>query len=214
MSESTRDFSDLIGELSSEAGRQKPLRSPLVRAIFYFVLTAAYICAVISFGSLRPDFMEVIGQAGFVFEMVMALLIWISAIVAGAWLCVPDMRGQHWLKMVPYMLTFVLGLWVFIRGIVEGATFFPMYWDSCIEHGLLLASVPLVLTIFMGHSGTTTQPYQMAIMNALVIASIGWLGLRMSCPMDDVGHGFLYQFLPLAIIGTIVGLLARRLFRW
>lgn len=209
-----KDFSDLIAGLSEQAGEQKPLRSPVVRGLFYFGLTVIYIAGAMLYSGLRPDWADVMRETGFVFEITLAFLIWLSSVIAAAWLCVPDMRGKQWLKMIPYTLTFTMALWVVVRGLTEGADFFPAHWCHCVEHGLVLASVPLVLVIFMGRKGATTQPYHMAVMNALMASSLGWMTLRMSCPMDDVGHGFLFQFLPLLILGTLVGIFARRLFRW
>ena len=214
MSENEKDFSELINSLSEHADENKPLRAPIWRALFYFVLTAAYIVGTMIYSGLRHDWAEVMRETGFVFEMAMSLLIWISAIIAAAWLCVPDMRGQNWLKTVPYTLISVFTLWVIIRGYTEGTHFQPFHFEHCVEHGLLVASIPLILVIFMARQGATTQPYHMAVMNGLVIASIGWLTLRLSCSMDDVGHGLFFHFLPLFVCGVIVGVFARKLFRW
>lgn len=210
-----KTLSDLITKLSAEGGTCKPLRSPLLRALSYFLLTAVYIAGAMIYGGVRHDWQDVMQEAGFVFEMTLSLCIWISSIIAAAWLCVPDMRGKPWLKVIPYVLTFTMALWVIIRSFIEGADIFPLgMWCHCVEHGLVLASIPLAIVIFMGRRGTTTQPYHMAVMNALVASSIGWMTLRMSCSMDDVGHGFWFQFFPLFVLGIIVGLFARKLFKW
>ena len=211
---STGDDTDkLINSLCEGHHKVRCLMPPHVRAVLYFILTAAYVFGLVFSHGLRMDWQERLTDIFFMTDMALAAAIWISALCAVAWLCIPDMRGQGWIKILPVGLTSVLILVEIGRGGMEGMNF-SFSHGTCFEGGLLMGMVPLALVAFMSRGGNTTSPYWMAGMNALAVGAAGYIGLRLLCPMDDVGHGFIMHFLPFILIGAAVALLARKLFRW
>ncbi|MCB1530230.1 MAG: DUF1109 family protein [Rhodospirillales bacterium] len=211
---SEKRLEDLIDGLSGDLNPVRPLAHPLWRAGVCFVLTAAYLAATVYGLHPRMDWMDKFHELNFLFEMSLAGAVWISALLCAGWLCVPDMRGQEWMKAVPVTLTGIFVLWSVLRGVMDGVSIFPLHWDHCFENGFLMGMVPLALVAFFSRGGTTTHPYWLALMNTLAVGSAGWMGLRLTCSMDDVGHGFLYHFVPFLVLGSLIGVFARRLFRW
>ncbi len=63
-------------------------------------------------------------------------------------------------------------------------------------------------------SGAATHPVRMAIMNILAAGGLGYVTLRFSCLVDDIGHTCVYHLLPFVVAGAVLGLLARWLYRW
>jgi hypothetical protein len=209
-----QDMDKLIGDLCAGLTPCKRLPHPALRVLLYLALTVAYIVMTVSMYGIRHDWAEKFHDVYFIFESTLALAIWLSSMLAAAWLCIPDMRGQNWMKVVPVTLAVVMLFWTFLRGTMEGINLFPVHWGHCFKDGCLMGAVPLVLIVLMSRKGATCSPYWMAAMNALAVTMAGWIGLRMTCPMNDMGQGFIYHFIPYMAIGVVVGLLARRLFRW
>lgn len=204
----------LIGEL---CGGLKPVRKmphPLLRGGVYVGLTAAYVAVMVSMYGMRPDWNDKIRDIYFLFEIGTAIFIWLTSMAAAAFLCIPDMRGQTWLKAVPLTLAAVLLYWAGLRLSLEDVTLFPIHWGGCFKDGCLMGFVPFVMILIFSRQGATCRPYWMAVMNALAVTMAGWVGLRMTCSMNDMGAGFIHHFIPYMVLGVAVGLLARRLFKW
>lgn len=204
----------LIDQLCQGHCAVKRLQNPFVRVAFSLFLTAAYVVAMVAMVGVRADWADKLHDMYFLFETGLGLFIWISSAVAASWLCIPDMRGKNWLRVVPLTLTAVVLLWTALRSILEEVRMFPFEWVHCFNNGLMMGGIPFLLVIFLSRQGTTCSPHWMALMNALTVSMAGWIGLRLICPMNDMGHGFLYHLIPYVLLGTLVGLAARRLFRW
>ncbi len=209
-----KETDKLIGELCGGLKPVKKLPHPLARMALYFVLTAAYVAMIVWMYGPRHDWGDKVIHLNFLFEIGIATAIWISSMVAAAWLCIPDMRGQNWLNAVPVTLTAVLVFWATLRSSLEGLAFFPIQWGGCFKDGCMMGLVPFVLILIFSRQGATCRPYWMAVQNALSVTMAGWIGLRMTCTMNDMGAGFLHHFIPYMALGIAVGLLARRLFKW
>lgn len=204
----------LIGELCGGLKPVKALPHPLLRVALYVTLTAAYVGVTVWLYGIRSDWQDKLVDIHFLFEIGMAAAIWIGAMIAAAFLCIPDMRGKQWMNVVPVTLAAVLVYWAKLRMMLEGVTFFPVHWGGCFKDGCLMGLVPLVLILIFSRQGATCRPYWMAVMNALAVTMAGWIGLRLTCSMNDMGAGFLHHFIPYMVLGVAVGLLARRLFKW
>lgn len=209
-----QDMDKLIGDLCAGLKPVRPLPHPLLRVLLYVVLTGGYVGAMVYMYGLRMDWADKLHDLHFVFETGLALSIWLSAVLSAVWLCVPDMRGQGWLKIVPVTLAAVMVGWSLLRAGFEGVSLFPIHWVHCFKDGCIMGVVPFLLIILMARRGATCKPYWMAAMNVLAVTTAGWIGLRLTCPMNDMGHGFIYHLIPYMAFGLVVALAARRLFRW
>lgn len=204
----------LINRLCDGHAPVKRLHNPFVRVAVCLGLTLAYTVLIVSIMGLRADLPDRLRDMFFLFETGLGLFVWVSSAFAASWLCIPDMGGKSWLKVIPLTLMAVVLLWTGMRTVLEDISMFPFQWAHCLQNGLVMGGIPFLLVIFLSRQGTTCSPYWMALMNALAVAMAGWIGLRLVCPMNDMGHGFLYHLVPYVVLGSLAGLGARRLFRW
>lgn len=212
MNKKTDDLIDnLCGDLCT---RRRRLLHPLVRGALLLALMAVYLGFVTGADGLRMDLDAQLQNTVFVFEIFLGALVGVMAIITSCFLAVPDMRGAGWLKSSTLTLFLAFLLLIGVRGATEGMTLHLLHWDMCYNHGLVIAIVAVPVVLLTAMRGATTHPYWMAGMNALAFGMVGWIGLRLSCSMDDVGHSFFSHYVPFALIGIVVGFLAKRLFRW
>ncbi|MBN8521858.1 MAG: DUF1109 family protein [Alphaproteobacteria bacterium] len=191
----------------------KPLNCSVRCSWLTALISAGWVALMLPFYGVRYDWAEAITNPVFLLETGGVLFIWVTALMAASLLRVPDMGGQRFLLSLPLLMMGVIALWVLYRSLTEGMDL-EFSWHHCCENGIVFGAVPLLLLTYLSRMGTTTHPYLMALMNSLAVGSAGWVGLRLTCPMEDVGHGFIYHFLPFVMIGSLFVLLARRLFRW
>lgn len=208
------NIDDLIGGLCEDLSPIKRLWCPYRLFALWSVVTLLYFCIVIFVIGLRHDLMEQLSNSTFIFEAIIALSFAFSAALTASWLTIPDMRGKAWFKAVPMTLFGVFVIWNGIKGVIDGIDMPHFEWTHCVSYGLFMEAFPLAFIIFLAFFGKTTRPYWMMFMNIISVAGIAWLGLRLTCPMDDMGHAFLYHFLPVTVIGGLLIAFARRIFKW
>lgn len=209
----TKDLDKLIGGICELHGEVKPMHCSYRCAWVTALITGGWVALMLAVTHVRHDWAAVMKDPVFAMEITGAFAMWVSALLASSLLRVPDMGGSRWLLKTPIVLLGVMAAWVLYRTSQEGLEF-RLEWHQCCASGLIYGVIPLALMTFISRKGTTTSPYWMAFMNALAVGSAGWVGLRLSCPMDDVGHGFLYHFVPFVALGSLVVVAARRLFKW
>lgn len=209
-----KNLKELIGSLSENLPPIRRIPHPLQRAAICFAASAAYLIFTIFLLGIRHDWADKLTDPAYLFEIGLGLSIWISAILAAGWMCIPDMRGREWMTGIPFGFLAILGVWVLYRITAEGLPLIDLHWEHCCEDGLTMAALPLLLIVTMVRGGTTTRPFLMGAINALAIGAAGWTGLRFTCPMDDLGHGVIYHLIPFVVIGSILSMLSTRLFRW
>lgn len=204
----------LIENLTQELTPVKKLCHPFLRALPWMVASLVYTAAVVSYLGLRPDLAYKLSVPVFLFETGLAFFIGVSAAFSSVWMCVPDMRGQKWLPIVPLTALTVFLFWTVLRAFTEGINFPVPHWDHCFQDGALLGALPVALIVFVSRRGATTRPFFMSIMNFLAVGAFGYVGLRFTCMLDTVGHAGLYHIAPFLVIGMALGLAARHLYRW
>ena len=163
---------------------------------------------------IRGDIEEKLNDAIFLYEVISAALIVLSAASASLWLCVPDIRGQRWVLAVPLTLFANFLIWLCVKACEEGVHFPAFHVDHCMYEGFYMMGVPAAALMFISYRGSTTHPYLMVFMNMLCASFIAYLGLRFTCMMDTIGHSFVYHIIPYVVAGTIIGTLARKIYKW
>lgn len=205
---------DLINQLSDDLKAVTP-RSPYKRMAIWLVLSIAYLVGVVAYLGVRMDIADRLTDSIFLFETLLATAILLSASIASSWLNFPDSLQRPWIKIVPLTLFGVFSLWVVVRGIEEGMVFIStLHMAHCSEEGAFMEVAPIIALVIITMRGNTTQPYWSMAMNVLAVSALGWIGLRLTCPMDQMGHSFINHLLPFAIVGAGLGFFARKLFRW
>ena len=208
---------DLINQLCEDLKEVSP-RCPYRSISLWLLLCAVYIVGVVLYSGPAIDMQDYMIKASFIFEMSMAVAILFASALASSWLSFPDCIQRDWMKIIATTLfgTFLLwiaasGLEEFYAGDVDGSIFFL---KSC-SRGLAVVFIPLIELVYLSSRGNTTQPYWSITMNIMAVSALGWIGLRLTCPMyDNMTYGFLHYMLPFTILGAGIGFFARRLFKW
>ncbi len=204
----------LIDNLTEELSPMRRLVHPSLRALPWVALAMAYVAGVVNYLGLRPDLFAQFENSTFLFETGLMFFITLTAVLASAFLCVPDMRGRKWLVSVPSTLFLAFLLWTITRSFTEGIHMPAIHWDHCFQDRALMGFVPAVAIMFLGTRGATTRPRMMALMNILAVGALGYIGLRFTCSLDTVGHAALYHLFPFIVFGSALGFAARRIYRW
>lgn len=205
----------LIDSLSDELEPVAPMGHPLVRMLPLLLVSFCYVVAVIAIIGLRHDWMiKMLDDMGYVFELSLALGVFVTAGLALGWLAIPDMRGQQWITVIPLTLAGVFLFWACLRLCYESSPYFHFHLGHCALDGVFMLMIPLaILTLFL-RKGATTHPRLAGVMTILSFSGLSWTGLRLTCGADNFSHAFLMHFLPFVAIGVLFGLFARKIFRW
>ena len=209
-----QDTDKLIETLSDDLKSVKPLPHPLLRVLPYIVFAAIYVGILVYFVGTRPDLNIQLSDAGFITENALMIFIVLSAALAASFLSVPDMCGAKWLPVLPLTAAGAFIVWSAIRVYAEGLHMPTLHFDHCMGEGGFMAVVPLTMVVFMIRKGATTRPIMTAVMNILFAAGLGYIGLRFTCMMDTVGHTAVSHLGPYVIIGALLGVWARKLYKW
>lgn len=212
---SEKSVDDLIGNLSGDLKPVKPLAHPLVRMAPLIVVCLVYVGAMIAMLGPRDDVMpKMMYEIDYVFEILLSLSIFISSAIALGWMVIPDMRGQTWIKAVPVTLSGVFVLWAGLRIFFEWGEPFVFALQNCKLDGLFMTVLPVAALVFSSRKGAVTQPLWVSCMTVLSFSGLGWAGLRFTCGAGTFLQSFAIHFVPFIVIGIVIGLFARRIFRW
>lgn len=209
-----KDIDALIDNLSAELKPVKGMFHPILYISPWVIVALAYLTGVIHFLGLRMDWVQRLQEAPFLFEMLLSLLISVSAAYTAGWLAIPDMRERQWLLAVPVSLFAVFMLWIGCLLAAEGFTMPKISWHHCFSDALLMGFVPVATLSLLVRRGATTRPGWMAFMCILAVGALGWMALRLTCGSVDTGHTLVFHFLPFVLAAALLGALARRLYRW
>lgn len=214
MSDKSGDIDELIGSLSEDLKPVEPMMHPALRVLPWVLLSAFYIGAVIFYMGVRPDLPEKLEDTTYLMDLALMGFVAISSALCSGWLCVPDMRGHKWIIGIPFTFFFVFGVWTSLIVMRDGMNMPHLHWDHCFEDGMWMTVMPAAALIFLTQRGATTRPFLMMLMNILSISALGYVGLRVTCVIDTVGHAFFMHVLPFVALGTLLGLFARKVYRW
>lgn len=204
----------LIDELVSDLKPVRPLAHPLLRMAVWTSLCLLYAAIAVYAIGLRPDIPARLQSTAFVFEQGLVGLLFVTATLASFVLCIPDQRGQSWVLGVVWGFCAAFGLLVLSRMLTESFHMPHLHWDECFNKAIILVTVPAFVMAFMMRRGTTTMPLTQAVMNTLSLAALGFIGLRLTCTIETLGHGVFLHLLPFLVLGLGLGILARRIYNW
>ncbi len=210
----TQKTDDLINSLSNDLSDIKLMAHPMKRVVPWFIIAIIYLGGVVSVFDVRSDSAVFFTNANSLFELTLVACMSASAAVCAAWLCIPDMRGQKWMIGVPTCLFVMLALWLGLKVAYEPHNFSGFNFHKCITEGIIFGLIPAIFLILLTVKGKTTRPVWLAFMNAASIGGVGYIGLRITCASNDVGHVLSYHVLPYIVFGVIISLIARRIYRW
>jgi len=204
----------LINRLSEDLQPARRMTHPAMRLAGWAGAGILYAVIVVNFLGVRPDLPSRLESTAFIFENALAAFIFLSAATASFFLCIPDMRGQKWLLSLTGGLTGAFALWIAARCLTEDVNMPALAWDHCFVDAFLMVFIPTAALIFMMRRGATTRPVLQAAMNTLAVAALAYIGLRVTCTIETIGHGVFLHMLPFLVLGPVYGLAARRIYKW
>lgn len=211
---SDENLSNFIDGLADELEPVKPMGCPIRRIMPFIVFAAIYVAALVHFVGVRMDIEDKFADPAFLIENALMIIALVSAALCSSFLCVPDMRGHKWMIALPIGSVSIFALWSVIRAWSEGLHMPHLHFDHCMGEGLFMAAVPLTMVLFMMRRGATTHPRLSALMNLIFAAGLAYVGLRFTCNMDTVGHATVMHLFPYLFVGALLGLGARKLYKW
>lgn len=206
---------DLIHSLSDKLEVVKPMPHPFKRALPWFLCAITYLTLATIYMEPRSDITVKLYEVSYNLEILLLIFISASAAFSSLWLTVPDARGAKWM---PYLA-------------IAGFVFFIL-WQSftcsgkdnhipelnifhvCYKQAIIFGLLPAISLLFVSSKGNTTSPYMMSFMNILSVGALGYIGLRVSCMSDEMGHLCVYHFLPYFIFGLVLVAIGKKLYRW
>lgn len=209
-----KNIDTIINDLSGALKPVKPMAHPAWRALLWAAIVIAYVVGVLLWVGVRHDVALRLVDKQFLYEIASVALIGLSAACASVWLCIPDMRGNGWIVAVPAALCANFVLWMLTMGAEDLFRLDHTHWSHCFEEGLFLAGIPTVVIVVMSMHGSTTRPFTMAAMNTIAGASVASIGLRFSCGIDSMDHAIFYHVLPFVAAGFLIGVFARKIYKW
>ncbi len=206
---------ELINKLCNDLEPTSP-RCPYRRVSVWLMLSLVYLGVVVQYVGLRMDIADKFSEPIFFFEFGMITALLLTSSLASSWLSFPDCIQRDWMKIVPLTLFATFILWIVSQMIGEQGRGFQdvLHIGHCAKEGLFMEAVPIIALIVITMKGHTTQPYWSMAMNVLAVSALGWLGLRLTCSMSDMGHMLVNHILPFAIVSGALALFARKLFKW
>lgn len=206
--------SDLIDSLCDELKVCCVLKHPVRRFVPFFLFVMVYLTSSIFVLGLRPDVFEKMLEVHFLFEILLVFFMALFSGIASVWLCVPDMRHQNWMNSVSLTLFAVFAVWTGLRTLMESYVVPHPHWHSCYTVSIVFGAIPAVLIFLLSMKGRTTHPVLLSAMNALAIGGAGYIGLRLICRADDMGHICVFHLVPYILFAFIAGIVGRKIYRW
>ena len=204
-----------IDELCNGLKPCNRLRSPMWRCLLWMVIAISYVVCVALMVGLQPNTTQRLNENHFVFEIALSFITGIAASLATFMLSVPDSEGREWFFSIPITLFCVHIMWMIVRFMMEGVGMFPTNWlGHCWMDTIVMAGVPAALVLVLIKRGATVRPRLLAMNAVLAVASFSWIGIRFICPYETIGKAYFVNFLPFVVMGVVLGLVSKRLFRW
>jgi hypothetical protein len=208
---------DLIETLAREGRPVTPLAPPLRRALAWLAVALGFAAAMVWAIGPRPDLVERLGEARFLFEQGAALATAVAAAVAALALTLPD-ASRLW-RLVPvipaaaWLGTLGLGcLRDWARMGPDGLRLTPD--PECFVYIALIGSLPLLVLVLMLRRGAPLRPSWTLGLAALAAAAIGNFGLRLFHMQDAALMVLVWQVGAVALIAGIAALAGRSVLRW
>lgn len=209
---------DIDKTIENLCSNLKPVKccNPTRNSLLWILLAICYTSAVALTIGFRHNIAQSMGREDFIFELLLAFAIGISASFMTFWLSVPDSEKYKKFLAIPFTLLGVQIVWVLDRIFFEGLGDIRENWlSTCWINAVLHTSLPaLAVVLLIRKSGAPVAPCLMATCALLAVSEFGWIGMRLVCPKDNVGEAYLLNFLPYVVIGVVLGFMAKKLFRW
>ncbi len=190
--------------------------NPLLKMLPLLFGVIGYMLCVTLLIGLRDNWQATLtGSLTYQLELSLSFMVGVTGMLAAGWLRIPHTKGQRWVVLVALLCGAAFIIFELFRLITEGITFATMAsFIECYQHSIYLAVLPTIVLVMTQRSGSTTHPYLSALMGVFAITGFAWIGLRITCGYDLAGHNAIVQLSPFMLLGMVMGIGAKRLYRW
>jgi len=209
------DLDKLVENLAKEAAPVKPAPHPLRLSLLWGAAATLYIVISLWLSGPRPDLLHKLHQPWFDAELIMLLLVFISATLSAAVLAFPDlhqMRKTAWSPAVVFAL-FIITLLLAWRADTPPAPL-PIHSFECTASITLFALLPATWTFLSMRRFATTHSHWAGSVALLSAFSVGAIWLRLHEINDSITHVVIWHYLPMLVIGLLGWWLGKRLLKW
>jgi hypothetical protein len=172
----------LIAQLAADVRPVRPLRPPMLRALFWLAVAALVIGTVVAAFGIRPDFMTEMGETHYQLEWAGSLLTGILAAIAAFHVSLPD-RPRTWaLLPLPGLVfwLFSIGYGCMTDWVRHGAEGFAFGVSFFCFRSILLISIPLsVVLLAMLRLAGPVRPVPTIASGMLAAAALSACGVSM-----------------------------------
>lgn len=204
----------LIDSLCGDLDHVCCLKHPAKRFINFLIFLTLYLVISISIIGIRGDIMLRLLDFTFSFEILLILSMSIFAALSSIWLCIPDMRQQKWLLAVTLTLFSTFTAWTILRMSLDSFVMPDHHWHACYLVSIIFGAIPALVIFVASIKGKTTHPLLLSAMNTLSIGGAGYIGLRLVCTSDDIGHICIFHILPYILFAFIASIIGRKIYCW
>lgn len=209
-----KDIDNLLDKLEEDLEPVKPMASPVMRAVLSVGVAFLSVILIGAFVGFRMDLADKVYEFSFISEMIFIFAMACAGGYASALLALPDGDMNKHAVFAPYMAV-IMALFILGQETYEhGFHLSHFEFHHCVMDAMIMGTVPVFMMIWMMKQGTPTRPFLAASVNAIAAGSIGYIGLRLTCASDELGHVCTYHIFPFVFVGLVLGLVARRLYRW
>lgn len=206
---------DLIARLAADVRPVRPLRPPMLRALFWLAVAVLVIGTVVAAFGIRPDFMDEMGETRYQLEWAGSMLTGILAAIAAFHVSLPD-RPRAW-ALLPLP---GLALWLFSIGygcltdwVRHGPDGFTLGVSFFCFRSILLISIPLSLALLaMLRLAAPVRPVATAVTGLLAAAALSACGVSMFHGDEATLMVLIWHGGAVAVVVGLGALLNRRLF--
>lgn len=214
----TNDIDNLINTMEDKGAGAK-IAHPFAQILFLILMSVVWIGGFAIFSGFRPDLSEKLTQPFYVLEIIMLLIISISAVSSSVFLSRPDECGFSKLKYVSLVL---LLAWLPVSYFSTNG---DMSWTSmcmagekisfdCPKHILLFSIVPAIAIFAIVRAGASLRPLMAGAFGALAASTLAYCVMRLMEASDSMPHLLIWHALPVAIFCLLGAIVGRFSLRW
>jgi hypothetical protein len=211
------DTSELVRQLTSEAGPVGRLPRPWARTAIWLAIVLPAVAIVVLIMSPRDDLMTKLTETRFLIEQAAAFATALTAAMAAFCMVVP---GQsRWVALLP-----LAPLTVWLASLGQGCLASWLQWGTdglrfhpdwvCFPAIALVGSVPAVAMLVMLRRGAPMAPRLTIALGALAAAALGNFGLRLFHYQDASLMVLVWQFGSVALLAALASWRGDHLLQW
>ena len=211
------DTDNFIDNLVTQ-GAHKPMPSVLKQAALWLILSALWLAIMIAHAGLRPDLADKLAQPFYIPELILLLVVAITAALTALCLSRPDGLQIKWIKFAPFGFLIAWAIAAFFDMAPMGTPRLTEIMDprqfDCVGCILTCCLPPAIAMFFIVRMGAPTHSGQAGAIAAFSATALAYFCMRLIEANDHPLHLLIWHALPVLIL-SLVGLLAGKAFlRW